>query len=149
MVKGDTGGGMRAQPEVNERRGRSRRHKAFKKWELPSASCPDVCHSVSQWGVETSEASGDSFLEEEGTQGDTHTGHLHPICPEGPELTFKLPLTDVVLKYQRNSNGSCLYCPFLFHQLLVAEVALGPRELVHENSLLAVPAMSLKLIQPS
>ena len=55
-----------------------------------------------------SAARGGSFLEEEGTQGDTHSGHLHPTCPEGPELTFKLPLTGMVLKYQRKSRGECV-----------------------------------------
>ena len=39
--------------------------------------------------------------------------------------------------------------PFMFHRLLVTEVAVGPGPQENDSASLAVPAMSLQLFQPS
>ena len=68
---------------------------------------------------------------------------------EGTELTFKLPLTGMVVKCLTKSNEECMKYVFHFYQLLITEVAFGPRMQVNDCVRVVFPGMSLQLIQPS
>ena len=55
----------------------------------------------------------------------------------------------MVVKYLTKSNEECMKYVFHIHQLLITEVAFGPRTQVNDSVRVVVPSMSLQLIQPS
>ena len=88
-------------------------------------------------------------LTETHTHTHTITCTISPTSIEGTELTFKLPLTGMVVKCLAKSNEECMKYFFHFYQLLITEVAFGPRMQVNDCVRVVFPGMSLQLIQPS
>jgi len=55
----------------------------------------------------------------------------------------------MAVKCLNKSNEAHVRKTLQFHQLLIAEVALGPRPQVNNSARVALPAMSLQLTQPA
>jgi hypothetical protein len=55
----------------------------------------------------------------------------------------------MAVKCLKKSNEARVQIILQFHQLFIAEVALGPRPQVNKSARVALPAMSLQLTQPA